>query len=112
MPRRSRARAASASSDVFMLAVAMRVCAVLLALVTAMVLARVESDVVELTIHNFESVLKKTPIALVQFYVRAFVQFNSFLIHSFVIVVLWDSIIGSRLRGAVWAVCNVVLRLL
>ncbi len=28
------------------------------------------------------------------------------------IVVLWDSIIGSRLHGAVWAVSNVVFQLL
>ncbi len=63
---------------------AMRACAVLLALAAAMALARAESDVVELTIHNFETVLKKTPIALVQFYVRAFVQFSSFP-HSFIL---------------------------
>ncbi len=67
-----------------MLTAAMRVCAVLLALAAAMALARGESDVVELTIHNFERVLKKTPIALVQFYVRAFVQFSS-LPHSFIL---------------------------
>ncbi len=48
---------------------------VLLALVAAIALVRAESDVVDLTEKNFDSVLKDAPIALVEFYVRAVVLF-------------------------------------
>ncbi len=47
---------------------------VLLALVAAIALVRAESDVVDLTEKNFDSVLKDAPIALVEFYVRTDVR--------------------------------------
>ena len=74
---------------------------VLLALVAATALVRAESDVVDLTEKNFDSVLKDAPIALVEFYVRTVVLFITHVRTQSTFLYFFNDDRGRR-RGVVW----------